>query len=81
MGQHRGGSGAITGNIVGFGGNFAHELGTAVFEMIFEFDLFRDRDPIVDNLGVAVFLLKHHIPTPGAQGDPDGIGNFVDASF
>ena len=77
LGQHRGGGGAITGLVLGFGGHLQQQLGANVFEGVFELDLPGNRDAIVDHIGGAKFLLQHHIAALRAEGDLDRIGQGI----
>ena len=77
LGQHRGGGGAITGLVLGFGGHLQQQLGADVFEGVFELDLLGNGDAIVDHIGGAEFLLQHHIATLGTKGDLDRIGQGI----
>ncbi len=47
LGQHGGGSGTITSDVVGFGGYFDQQAGAHVFEGVFEFDFFGDRHTVM----------------------------------
>ena len=81
LGQHRGGGGAITGLVLGFGGHLQQQLGPEVLERIFEFDLLGDGHAVVDHIGGAEFLLEHHVAALRADGHLDGIGQGVDAAL
>ena len=77
---HRGG-GAVAGHVVGFGGNFFHELGAHIFKRIVEFDLFCDRNAVVGDEGCAELLVENDVSALGAEGDFNGIRQYVYARF
>jgi hypothetical protein len=81
VGQDGGGGGAVAGGVVGFGGGLTDQGHTGVLDVVFEFDLFGDRDAVIDDLGGAEFLLQHHVATLGAEGDGHSLGEDVDAFF
>ena len=57
LSQHGGGGGAVTGNVVGLGGDFLDELRTHVLEVVFELDLLGDGDTVVgDRRGTELLL-------------------------
>ena len=47
LGQNRGGRGAVAGEVVGLGGDFAHHLGAHVLELVLEFDFLGDRHAVL----------------------------------
>ncbi len=47
LGQHRGGGGAVAGDIAGLAGGFFHELGADVFVLVVEFDFLGDGDAVL----------------------------------
>ena len=67
--QHRGGGGAVTGDVVGLLGDFLDELGTQLLEWILELDLLGDRYAVVGDGGSTPLLLQHDVAALGAQGD------------
>jgi len=81
LGQHGGGGGAITGDVVSLGGGFLEELRAHVLERIFQFDLFGDGDAIVGHGRCAEFLVERDIAALRPQGGADGVGQFVDAAL
>jgi hypothetical protein len=81
VGQHRGGGGAVTGGVVGLAGGLADQGDAGVLDVVFELNLFGDRDAIIDDLGGAELLLQHHVAALGTQGDSNGLSQNVDTSF
>src|SRR5690625_4213984 len=57
LGQNGCGGRAVTGDVIGFLGNFLDELGTDLFVRIFEFDFAGDRHTIVRDGGCAPLLV------------------------
>jgi hypothetical protein len=47
LGEHGGGGGAVAGQIVGLGGDFAHHLRAHVFELVLKFDFLGDGDAVL----------------------------------
>ena len=64
-----GGGGAVTGDVVGLGGDFLGELGAHVLEGVGELDLLGDGDAVVDDGGRAVLLVEDDVAAAGAEGD------------
>jgi len=81
LGQHGGGGGAVTSDVVGLGGHLLHELGTHVLERIVELDLASDRHAVVGDRGGAELLLEHHVAALRAERDLDGVSELVDAGL
>ena len=81
MCQNGGGGGAVTRNIVCFGGGFFEQLGAHVFEWVFEFNFFCYGNTIVGDGGCAEFAVKRHIASLGTQGGDHSFGNDVHAFF
>ena len=79
LGEHGGGGGSITSDVVGLGGHLLDELGTHVLEGIFEFDLTGDGYAVVGDGGSTELLVEHHVATLRAERDLDSIGERVDA--
>ena len=61
LGQHGGGGGAVTGDVVGLGGDLLHQLGAHVLERVLELDLPGDGDAVVGDGGGAELLLEDHV--------------------
>ena len=47
LGQNGGRRGAVTGDVVGLGGDFAHHLRAHVLELVFKFDFLGDGDAVL----------------------------------
>ena len=81
LGEQGGGGGAVTGDVVGLGGDFLDELGALVLEDVLELDLTGDGHAVVGDGGGAELLVEHHIAALGAEGDLDGVGERVHAAL
>jgi hypothetical protein len=79
LGEHGGGGGAVTGDVVGLGGDFLDELGAHVLERVLELDLLGDRHTVVGDRGGAELLVEHDVAALGAERHLDGVGELVDA--
>src|SRR5205085_6030170 len=75
--QHGRGGGAVTGVVAGLGSDFLHHLRAHVHELVFQFDLFRDRDTVLGDGRGAERALEHHVAAFRAQGDFDCVGQDV----
>ena len=80
LGQHRGGGGAVTGLVVGFGGYLLHHLGAHILELVFQLYFLGYGYAVLSNLGSAEFLGDNHIAALGTQGYLhcvcEGVGTF-----
>ena len=74
LAEHGGGGGAVTGDVVGLGGDFLGELGTDVLERVFEFDVLGDGHAVVGDRGSAELLVEDDVAALGAEGDLDRVG-------
>src|SRR5665648_529430 len=81
LGEQGSGGGAVTGDVVGLGGDFLEELGALVLEDVLELDLTGDGHAVVGDGGGAELLVEHHIAALGAEGDLYGVGERVDATL
>ena len=81
LGQHGGGGGSVTGDVVGLGRNFLDQLGAHVLERVLQLDLTGDGHTVVGDGRGAELLVEHHVAALGAEGHLDGIGEFVHAGF
>ena len=81
LGQQRRGGGAVTGDVVGLRGHFAHQLRALVLEDVFEFDLTGDGHTVVGDGGAAELLVEHHVAALGAEGHLDRVGQLVDTTL
>ena len=79
--QQGSGGGAVTGNIVGLGGNFLHQLRAHVLKGIGQLDFLGDADAVVGDEGSAVLLIQNYVAALGAKGDLNGIGQLIDAGL
>ena len=79
LGEHGGGGGAVTRDVVGLLGNFLDELGADLLVRILELDLLGDAHTIVGDGGGAPLLLEHDIAALGTECDLDGVGELVHA--
>ena len=81
LGQHGGGGGAVTGDVVGLGGDLLGQLGTEVLERVVELDLAGDGDTVVGDGGRAPLLVEDDVAALGAERHLDGVGERVDAAL
>ena len=81
LGQHGGGGGAVTGDVVGLGGDLLHQLGTHVLERVLELDLPGDGHAVVGDGGGAELLVEHDVAALRAEGDLDRVGQLVHAGL
>ena len=81
LGQHGGGGGAVTSDVVGLGGDLLHQLGAHVLERVVELDLPGDGHAVVGDGGGAELLLEHHVAALRAERDLDGVGQLVHAGL
>src|ERR671930_1180955 len=61
LGQHGGGGGAVTGDVVGLLGDLLDELGPDLLPRVLELDLLGDRYAVIGDRGSAPLLLQHHV--------------------
>ena len=78
-GQHGGGGGAVTGDVVGLLGDFLDQLGADLLVRVLEVDLLGDGDAVVGDGGRAPLLLQHDVAALRAERDADGVGELVHA--
>ena len=81
LGQHGGGGGAVTGDVVGLGGDFLDELRAHVLERVVELDLTGDRHAVVGDRRGAELLVEHDVAALRAERDLDRVGELVDAGL
>jgi hypothetical protein len=79
LGQHAGRRGAVAGQVVGLGGDFAHHLGAHVLEPVLELDFLGDGDAVLGGARCAEGLFDDHVAALGAEGHLDGVGENVHA--
>ena len=78
--QHGRGGGAVAGDVVGLGGDFAQHLRAHVLELVLELDLLGDGDAVLGDARSAEALLDHDVAALGAERHLDRIGENVDAA-
>ena len=81
LGEHGRGRRAVTGDVVGLGGDFLGELGAEVLERVVQLDLAGDGDTVVGDGGRAPLLVEHDVAALGAERHLDGVGELVDAAL
>ena len=81
LGEHGGGGGAVTGDVVGLGGDRLGQLGAQVLVRVVELDLAGDRDAVVGDDRRPERLVEHDVAAAGAEGDLDRVGQLVDAAL
>ena len=81
LGEHRGGGGAVTGDVVGLGGDLLGELGADVREGVVELDLLGDGDTVVGDRRRAALLVEDDVAALGAERHLDRVGEGVDAAL
>jgi len=79
LSKQGGGGGAVAGDIVRLGGDFADELGAHVLECVLKLDVLGNGHAVVRDERSAVLLAEHNIAALGAEGNLHGIGELVDA--
>ena len=81
LGEHGGGGGAVTGDVVGLGGHLLGELSAEILVGIVELNLLGDGDAVVGDGGGSPLLVQDHVAALGAEGDLDGVGEGVDTAL
>ena len=81
LGEHGRGGGAVTGDVVGLGGDLLGELGAEVLVRVIELDLAGDRHAVVGDGGSAVLLVDDDVAAAWAERHLDGVGESVDAAL
>jgi hypothetical protein len=79
LGQDRRRGGAVTGDVVGLGGDLAHHLRTHVLELVAKLDLLGDGDAVLGRARRPEGLVEHHVAPLGAEGHLDRVGQDIDA--
>ncbi len=79
--QDGGGSGAVAGDVIGFGGGFFEQLGAHIFEGIRQFDFFRHGHAVMGDGGGTEFAIQSHIAAFGAEGGCHSVGDNVHADL
>jgi len=81
LGEHRGGGGAVTRDVVGLGGGLLEQLGAHVLEWVLQLDLLGDGHAVIGDRGWAELLVEHHVAALGTERDLDGVGERVDTAL
>ncbi len=79
LAEHDRGGRPVAGDVVGLGRDFLEELRSHVLERIVELDVASDRHTVVGDGGRAELLVEDDVATLGADRDPDGVGEAIDA--
>ena len=69
LAEDGGGGGAVTGDVVGLGGDLLGQLGADVLEGVFELDVLGDGDAVVGDGRRAELLVEDDVAALGAKGD------------
>src|SRR5712691_3705036 len=69
---------AVTSDVGGLRGDLLDHLCPHVLELVFQFDLLGDRDPVLGYCRSAEALLQHDVAALGPQGHGDCVGQHVD---
>ena len=81
LGEHGGGGGAVTGDVVGLGGDLLGQLRAEVLVRVVELDLTGDGDAVVGDGGSAPLLVEDDVAALRAERHLDGVGEDVDATL
>jgi hypothetical protein len=79
LGQHRGGGGAVAGEVGGLGGDLLHHLRAHVLDRVRQLDLLGDGHAVLGDRRRAELLVDDDVPALGAEGDLHRVGQSVDA--
>src|SRR5215213_3285235 len=77
LGEHGGGGGAVTGDLVGLLGDLLAGLGPDLLPRVLELDLVGDGHAVVGDGGRAPLLLEDDVAALGTQRHLDGVGELV----
>src|SRR5690606_29007972 len=80
LGVDGGGGGAVARVLGRLGGDFLHHLRADVFNGILDFDFLGDGDAVLGDGGRAEGSLEDDDASGRAEGDADGLGEFVHAA-
>ncbi len=81
LGQHGGGGGAVTRDVVRLGGDLLDELRAKVLVRVVELDLTGDGDTVVGDGRGAELLVDDDVAALGTDGHLDGVGQLVHAAL
>ena len=79
-GENGGGGGAVTGEVGGLRGDFAHHLRAHVLELVLELDLLGDGDAVLGDARRAERLVEDDVAALRAERHLHGVGENVDAA-
>ncbi len=79
LGQHRGGGGAVAGEIAGLGRDLLHQLGAQILDRIGKLDLLGHGHPVLGDGGRPEFPVEDDVAALGAESHSDRFGQVVDA--
>ena len=79
--EHGRGRRAVAGDVVGRGGDLAHQLGALVLEHVLDLDLAGDGDAVVRDRGRAELLVEDDVAAARAERHLDGVRDGVDAAL
>ena len=81
LGQHGGGGGAVTRDVVGLLGDLLDQLGADLLPGVLELDLLGDGHAVVGDRGSAPLLVQHDVAALGAERHLYGVGELVHAAL
>ena len=81
MSQNGSGSGAVTGDVVGFGGGFFEQLSAHILKWVFQLNFLGHGDTVMGNSGGAPLFVQSHVAPLRPQGGGYGLGQGIDAGF
>ena len=79
--EHGCGGGAVTGNVVGLGGDFLRQLGAQVLVRVVQFNLAGNGHAVVGDDGRTPLLVEHNIAPARAKGYLDRVCQLIDAGL
>jgi len=77
LGQHRGGGGAVAGDVAGLGSHLADHAGAHVLVLVFQLDFLGHGDAVLGDGRRAEGFLQDDVASLGAEGDLDGLGQLA----
>src|SRR6185312_7506197 len=81
LGQHGGGGGALTLDVVGLLGDLLDQLGADLLPGVLELDLLGDAHTVVGDRGSAPLLVQHDVAALGTERHPYSVGKLVHAAL
>ena len=79
--EHGCGGGAVTGNVVGLGGDFLRQLGAQVLVRVVQFNFASNGHAVVGDDGCTPLLVEHNVAPARAEGYLDRVCQLIDASL